>query len=338
MTGKPGAALVGLTLVLLLLWYFPKGKGFSPDEQALWQRVRSAQGELVRYRQKTGCVSPNKIDPWGSGMMGIEWSPITTTEGDLQAKRTACDPVWAVQFQRWFKGLGLKKGDRVAIYSSSSFPGMLINAVMAAESMELDISLGLSLGASTWGANHPQFPLPVMYNVLKNRKYLHTSVAFFTLGGTRETGMGMPEEGKSILYRTAWMEHAPFLTAGSLADMVALKIHRLEESKARLLISIGGSHANMGNDEGILELSPGLTRHAPAGRYGDGVIGFALSNQIPVIHILNLKGLCRSLGLPYDRAPEAQNFGTAGVWGCVLGLALFAIALIRHQRWSLMDE
>ena len=121
--------LLLLAFGLTGLWYLAAPAVLSSEERLLWEKVRSAQLHLSQWRQQNDTAASTQSDPWDCGLIGLEWSGITTTLGDLGSKRTACNPAWAVQFGRWFREQGLKPGDHIAIYSSASFPGLLLNAI-----------------------------------------------------------------------------------------------------------------------------------------------------------------------------------------------------------------
>ena len=114
--------LLLLAVAMAGLWYLAAPAVLSTEERMLWQKVRAAQLHLSLWREQNGTAASVESDPWKCGLIGVEWSGITTTLGDLSSKRTSCNPAWAVQFSRWFEELGLKPGDRIAIYSSGSFP------------------------------------------------------------------------------------------------------------------------------------------------------------------------------------------------------------------------
>ena len=107
--------LVLLAIAMTAAWHLASPSSLGSKERELWEKVRSAQTHLAAWREETGHASPPGADPWSCGLIGVEWSGATTTLGDLAAKRTACNPAWAVPFLRWFDGLGLGPGDRVVI-------------------------------------------------------------------------------------------------------------------------------------------------------------------------------------------------------------------------------
>jgi poly-gamma-glutamate system protein len=332
--GALGGPLL-LAAALAGIWYLAAPTAMSPEEQALWAKTRAAQLHLAQWRKDNGTAAAPASDPWDCGLIGIEWSDITTSLGDLAAKRSACNPAWAVQFSRWFRDLGLAPGDPIAIYASGSFPGLLLNALVAAEAARLDPLLIVSLGASTWGANHPGAPWPVLAAELRRGGFLRTRADYYTLGGGGETGGDMPPEGQALLRRAAGEAGVELLEADDLAGMIARKTQLLQRHRARLLISIGGSQANLGDAEAILKLAPGLVSPASAGKAGNGVIGAALRADIPVLHLLYIRGLARQAGIPYDAPPRRAAPLRVNPWWAVAGLALFFGVLWRHRRWRL---
>ncbi|MBP5211942.1 MAG: poly-gamma-glutamate system protein, partial [Pyramidobacter sp.] len=126
--------LVSLALVLLALAVW-SGGGASRRELSLMERVRTAQNVLYEWRVAGGSEFDPSDDPYRTGLVGLEWSELSTTVGSLEAKRTACDPRWSVVIRRWMESLKVTEGDSVAIFTSSSFPGMALNAVAALESL-----------------------------------------------------------------------------------------------------------------------------------------------------------------------------------------------------------
>lgn len=325
-----------LAAVLAVLWLLAAPTLPSSGERALWEQLRAAQTYIAEWREQNGIATPRELDPHACGLIGVEWSAITTTLGDLEAKRTACDPAWAVQFSRWYAELGLAPGDRVAIYSSASFPGFLLSALAAAEARGLEPFLVVSLGASTWGANHPDVPWPVLAAVLRRGGFLQTKADFYTPGGGGESGGGMPPEGLELLRRAARDAGVDWLQTTSLEETIALKHRLLERHGVRLLVSIGGPHANMGDDPGVLRLEPGLLLPGEAGPAGNGVIGRALDSGLPVIHMLNTRELSGRSGIPFDAAPGRKAPLRLNAWWSLAALALFFGVLLAHRRWRLV--
>lgn len=327
--------LLLLAVAMAGLWSLAAPARLTEEESLLWEKVRAAQLHLAEWGEMRGLAAPAGSDPWACGLIGVEWSGITTTLGELASKRTACNPAWAVQFDRWFREQGLQKGDPIAIYSSSSFPGMLLSALAAAEDLGLEPLVIVSLGASTWGANRLDAPWPVLAAELRRGGFISKRADYYTLGGDEELGNGMPPEGQALLRKAAGDAGVELLVAASLEEMVALKSELLQREQVKLLINIGGSHANMGDDPGVLQLQPGLNSAAEAGQAGKGVIGTAISRGIPVLHMLNIKALAGKAGIPYDSEPRKQAPLALNSWWSLAGVLLFFTVLLTHKRWRL---
>lgn len=327
--------LLFLAFAMAGLWQLAAPAGLSPEEELLWDKVLSAQLHLSQWRQDGGTATPIENDPWGCGLIGLEWSETTTTLGALTSKQTACNPAWAIQFSRWYSMLKLKPGDPIAIYSSASFPGLLFNAMAAAEAMQLEPFLIVSLGASTWGANHPDLPWPVIGTELRRNGFIQKRADYYTLGGGAELGRGMPEGGEGLLRQAAEDAQVELLTAEGLEEMIALKAGLMDGIQPRLFINIGGSQANLGDAGEILKLQPGLVPAGEAGQAGNGVIGIAMRRGIPVIHMLNVKSISDRVGIPYDSTPSKRGPSQMRIGWSGLGLLLFFIVIFTHQRWRL---
>ena len=324
-----------MAAVLAGLWHLSGAAGLSPNENLLWERVRAAELHIAQWRQANGTASEPETDPWSCGLIGPEWSAITTTLGDLESKRTGCDPAWAVQFSRWFHELGLEAGDHVAIYSSGSFPGLLLNVMAAAEAMQLEPLLIVSLGASTFGANHPAAPWPALAAELRSAGFIRKQADFYTLGGGAELGQGMAPEGRALLLDAARASGVELLAAEDLRQMTALKMELLEKFEPRVFINIGGAQANLGDAEEVLRLTPGMVPADEAERAGNGVIGLAMRAGIPVIHMLNLRSLGNRAGIPYDTPPEKAALVRRSAGWSAAGLLVFFGVLVTHRRWRL---
>ncbi|HYA48649.1 MAG TPA: hypothetical protein VEG35_03025, partial [Burkholderiales bacterium] len=86
------------------------------------------------------------------------------------------------------------------------------------------------------------------------------------------------------------------------------RLRRFEEAAAGrrigAFVNVGGSCANIGTNAEVLKLRPGLVDDVfvpgPAER---GVLQEMAARRVPVIHLLNVKGLCERYGLPWDPRP-----------------------------------
>ena len=111
-----------------------------------------------------------------TGMIGAEYTAITTTIGNLDSKITSLDPNFAAVYIKMFSELSLDKGDEVVINISGSFPMLDISCIMAAEEYGLKPYLMASVGASSFGATNPAFTIFDMLQYLYQQELISTKI------------------------------------------------------------------------------------------------------------------------------------------------------------------
>jgi poly-gamma-glutamate system protein len=243
-----------------------------------------------------------------TGLIGLETSVITTSLGNLEAKRTTANPNFAGLITLLLHQAGVRRGDTVAIGASSSFPSLIIASLCAVQAMEVRGLLICSLGASQWGANHPDFSWLDILACLDRSGFLSAEPIALSLGGDGDVGKDMSPEGRALLVRLGRETGLPFLSEPDLEKNVRERLRIFETAAGaggiQAFINIGGSYANMGTDSEILKVGPGLAAFSeipPDGRRG--MIFEMAARRIPVIHLLYIKGLCDNYGLPWDPSP-----------------------------------
>jgi len=255
--------------------------------------------------ESRGLAVDGTADPNRTGIIGVEHSPVTTTLGNLEAKRTTANPAWAALLVRLLEEAGVRKGDPVAVGASSSFPGLIVATLSAAEAVGARPLVIASLGASQWGANRPGFGWLEMEDCLKAEGLLHHPPVAVSLGGDGDAGLDLPEEGRALLLAKMDAAGIPRIAEPDLARNVEARIAAFARAAGgktiMAFVNIGGSWANIGTDASVLELKPGLTMARISYRPGrNGVLQAMSARGVPVIHLLNIRGLCRRYGLPWD--------------------------------------
>jgi poly-gamma-glutamate system protein len=100
----------------------------------------------------------------------------------------------------------------------------------------------------------------------------------------------------------------PFIEKADLRANVAERLRLYEEAAQgrpiKAFVNIGGSWANIGTNAEVLKLRPGLLRDVFVPPPGErGVLQAMAAKKVPVIHLLNIKGLAERYGLPWDPKP-----------------------------------
>jgi len=313
--------------------------------------MKAATEEIVRCRESRGIPVDWETDPNGTGLIGVDYSPLTTSLGNLEAKRTTTNPNFAGLLVRLFWEAGAKKGDAVAIGASSSFPALILASLCAAQVMGLEALLISSLGASQWGANNPDFHWLDIQDCLNASGWLRIEPLAFSLGGEGDRAQDMTPEGKDFLVEEAKRRGIRLLQESTLSRIVGERIRLYQEASQekgksiKVFVNIGGSYANLGTDSRILDLKPGRAefRDIPPSEKR-GVLFEMAACGVPVIHLLYIKGLAERYGLPWDPKPLPEpgegKIYTAGqlnrAWFFSLGiiyLVLTGFHFFIYRRW-----
>jgi poly-gamma-glutamate system protein len=188
-----------------------------------------------------------------------------------------------------------------------------------------------SLGASQYGANDPAFSWLDMMDCLRAAGIVDIRPAAVSIGGDSDAGHNMNPRGRDLLLQGIRSRGLYLLEEPDLAANVAARMRIYEQAAGRAgiraFINVGGSWANMGTDQRVLEIKPGLARFRaipPAGRRG--VLFEMAGRGIPVIHLLYVKGLAKANGLPWDPSPLPRP-GQSPLYALTPGRSLLFMAM-----------
>ena len=267
--------------------------------------------DVIRtLRAAKGIPLDPALDPNGTGIVGEEFTALTTSVGDVEAKRTAANPTFAALIVRLFHDAGLSRGDVVAVGGSGSFPALVLATLCAARPLELEPIVIYSVGASMYGANIPGFTFADMLDALRAEGVLPYRLTAVSPGGRGDGGTGVlfDEEGTTLLDETRRIG-LPTVGGDSLAERIRGRLRIFSQGAGRrpirCFVNVGGASANFGTGPESLKLPNGLVRSAPVMPAGPtrGLAFEFLSRGVPVIHLLHVKGLARDHGLPFDPVP-----------------------------------
>jgi len=236
-----------------------------------------------------------------NNLIGPEISDITTTLGDRAAKRTSLHPAMAPLIVRLLRSAGVRSGDTVALGCSGSFPGLLIASLQA---MSIEPVIILSLGSSSFGASDPEFTIFDLNMMLVDNGFTSHLPAGVSLGGDMDVGTEFGREMKSILIEKIKDRGISLIYEENLEANRAVRDSIYfggTSDRIKAFINSGGGYASMGTSSLSLLLKPGLVRRAkmpdPDSR---GVIHDMIEKDIPVIHLLHIKGLAQRYHIPWD--------------------------------------
>ncbi len=253
------------------------------------------------------------LDPNATGIIGDEFSALTTSVGAVEAKRTAANPAFAAVMVGYFRRAGLKAGDVIAVGASGSFPAFALATLAAARVLDLRPIVIYSVGSSMYGANLPGFTLVDMLGRLRADGLLPYRLAAVSPGGGGDDddeggGVLFDESGGTLAAETR-RSGLPIVRGRSLADRIRDRLRIYDEASSgrpiRCFVNIGGAAASFGSTSASLSLPNGLVLRPPTlpSSPTRGVVFEFAARGVPVVHLLFVKGLARDNGLPFDPIP-----------------------------------
>ncbi|MDH4197649.1 MAG: poly-gamma-glutamate system protein [Candidatus Aminicenantes bacterium] len=294
-------------LALDRVWTPPRSATGRAMERASYL-MAEAERAVRACRESRGLTFDPDADPNGTGLIGLEASPLTTSLGNPAAKRTTTNPDFAALLVLLLRRAGVGSGDAVAVGASSSFPALVVATIAACRALDSTPLVIFSLGASQWGQNDPRFDGLDLTACLVGAGFPEAVPIAVSLGGERDSGSDMAPGGRASLRRAVAASGLSLLEESDLARNVAARLAFYESARRgrRLaaFVNIGGNWANLGEEASVLEVKPGLVRSVPPVRSGRGGVLHAFAGRgVPVIHLLHIAGICREFGLPWDPRP-----------------------------------
>lgn len=291
-----------------------------PEMLAAARSMQAASQVLVAAQEARGLLQPPEADPNRTGMIGPEYTGLTTSLGDLGAKRTITNPDFAAALLGQIASLGLPRGTPVVIVVSGSLVGGNVAAIAAVEALGLRPVALASLSASMWGATDPAFNWLEMAATLESRGVVASVPVAAVLGGNGAVGGGIEPEALDALRASAARAGVPIVEARPVAAVIdGLMEHAaaaLGGATPGLVINVGGAVIGLGSCPESYDFPPGLTRRPIPCTGGTPGVAMRLSAEgVPVLHVLNIRRMALDLGLPYDPVPLPAPGNNPAVYG-----------------------
>jgi len=271
------------------------------------QGIMERAGEVIRNARHAEGVESEGADARAtSTLIGAEWSPLTTTLGNLEAKRLSTSPAWAHALVIRLHAAGLRRGDTVAAGLSGSFPGLNLAVAAACQALDLNLLAISSVTASTWGANQPGFTWPEIEARLVEAGVLRQASIAVSVGGQGDRGFDLEAEGRAIAERVARASAArlrvPLLAPADFDQAIAMRFDAYARASGgrpiQLYVNVGGTEASLGRSMAVLRLRNGFLPGVPFDfSRGRGVMARFAERGVPVLTLLNVRDLAVRWGI-----------------------------------------
>ena len=315
------------------------------------ERMQEAMEILKLSRMEKGVFMDIENDPNETGLVGAQFSLITTDEGDLDAKLTTLDPNFAAAMVELFSRAGLKSGDTAAVLLTGSMPGANMAVLIAAETIGIETITLASLGASQWGANYPDFTWLDMEAILVQNGILSNKSLAASIGGRNDLGRLLSPRGRNLIVQNIEQHGLPIIRANNLSANIDLRMETLKKygpiNGYDFMINIGGGVASLGTSFNLKLLNPGLVTRAkiePISREEgiEGVMAQFVKSGINALHILNITELTEMLQMPFAPIPipeigkgplyAVEHFNMTVTALCFILVAGMVFAVGRHSH------
>lgn len=300
--------LVIIALLFIFIQYGLKNKEIktkSPYYNEMTEaseKMKTMSIEIKNERIRRGIAIDKSLDVNETGLIGEEWSGITTTLGNLESKRTSTNPDFAALLVKLFKEKGLKKGDVIAANLSSSFPALNLSLIAAADTLGLNAIMINSVGSSTYGGNIEDFTYLDMENYLFSKGIIQNKSKGFSLGGIGDIGKEFEEEIKEKIIEKNKKYGLKFFYNENLEENVEERYNYLiqeSNNQIKIFVNIGGNLLSIGDSVDIIVNSKVILDENT--NMKKGLVGKFLKDRVPVFYLLNLKGITATYNLPFDQ-------------------------------------
>ena len=315
-------ALIILLVGLLLIEQtkFAQPTSYYTEQTQAAQLMKSSLEAIKEERLKRTILLDVGLDPNQTGIIGAEYTQLTTTLGNLEAKRTSTNPAFAALLVKYFKEANLKKGDVTAIGASGSFPALILAALSAARVLELEPLLIYSVGSSEYGANIPEFTFVQMLDSLNEKNIMPYKLLAISMGGYLDQAEGMfYPDSREIIEKIVQDSGVHFINIDSIEENIQYRMQlykkAADDQSIKAFVNIGGATPNYGDTAASITYPNGLVINGPKipAHPERGLIFEYQNLGIPIIHLLNIRGLAVKNGLPIDPIPLPE-IGEGGVY------------------------
>lgn len=360
-SAKSSLSLLILLIVSILLFIWVENsrvyvsEKYYDEKLAASNLMQKAMDTIKEFRINQDVFIDEVNDPNLTGLIGEKQSLIVTDRGNLTAKLTSLNPNIAAAVIDIFKKAKLKKGDRIALSCTGSFPAINIAVMSAATVMELDLVIISSVGASMFGATDPQFTWLDMESLFIEKDIFKFKSIASSMGGGRDLGRGLNVLGRNRIIEAVERNGVSLVHEETLEKNIRTKMEFFENSvqgkSYDLYINVGGGLSSLGNTINGRLLKPGYHRFINLKNIPlKGTMFLMADRGTPVLHLLDIARFASDYDLPDAPDPlpepgtgsmfkdEIYNVSIAAIALAVLVALVLVVIFFDHKQLKLRHD
>jgi poly-gamma-glutamate system protein len=298
-------SLLIITAVTILFMFFELNSKTKVRVKYFDEKIKAAEltqqcFNTIKQASDSLNIPIDRInDPNETGLIGLQYSPITTERGDLNAKLTSTNPNFAALIIQLLKIARVRKGDVIAVSLTGSLPALNIAVLSALKAVQAKPIIITSVGSSMWGANYPQFTYLDMEHILNQKGWLEFKTTAASIGGKDDIGRGLSPAGRENLTRAIKRNDVEILDVKNLEDAIKKRIDLYSEyGGVKVFINVDENTSGLAGINAQPEYIP--ARHI---KEGTGIIAQFSQSGIPVINLIDINNLAEKYNLPIAPIP-----------------------------------
>lgn len=303
-------ALLGLALLATVV-YAASERSLTPVHADAYARKKAAVGIMQRAEVVIAAAKTRRAiaidarnDPDHTGLVGPQFTLITTDRGSQEAKQLATHPNFAAAVTQMLLEAGVRKGDLVAVGMTGSLPGFNLATLSACKAIGAEPIVIVSVGASMFGATDPEYTWLDMESSLREANVLPFRTLAASLGGGGDNGRGLSPQGRDLLSQAVQRNGVVLLQHETVMEGVKARVALYDSvaaargRKIAAYVNIGGGVASLGGAQNSRLIPAGLTMRLARRNYPNrGVINVFGERGLPVIQMLDVTLLARRYGI-----------------------------------------
>ena len=360
-SAKSKFSLVSVCLIAIVLFswvdnsrVFVKERYFDKKYEAA-VLMQEAEKIIKEYRLAQGVVIDEVNDPNSTALIGEKNTVITTDRGNLTAKLTSLNPNFASVMVDMFKQARVKKGDKVAVSCTGSFPGINLAVMSAARVLNLDLIMISSVGASMFGATDTTFPWLDIESLLNEKEIFPYKSVAASLGGGRDLGRSLSRSGRELIEEAIKRNNVLLIHKKSLEKNILKKMAVFENEVGKedieLYVNIGGGLSSLGSTINGRLVTPGFHRYLYLKNLPiKGTMFLFAEKGVPIIHLLDILDVAEDYELPIAPEPlpkpgtgrvfedERYNMTIAAIALVIMIILIALVIFFDHKELKLKED